>query len=221
MQMSPTSSIPPSALSAGWHPAILYAISKQPTNPTWESAKQSPEMYHWHLACWEVPTLMGQQEPEWQEGLSTTKFAPKGKFQASKAYLWATKLLDRQLLPGETIDWDLLMPLSCKILVERIPGKDYIKITDVASWPEGQTALPPLQALLAQKRAEVLAMVTMAPAPDHAPQPQAATRQPQAPPPGMQSWGNGTPQTQTPASQQSVAAPAAAPATAPTGKPTW
>ena len=94
-----------------------------------------------------------QHEPEVQSGLTSTKFSPKGRYQASKAYLWACALLGRQIQTGELDYYDPLFPIPCRIKTTKEPGKDFVKVTDVESWPEGQQALAPSKDVLLGLRA--------------------------------------------------------------------
>lgn len=206
MQMTNRPAVNPSTLTEGWHPAFLIHISEEATPPDWQMAKQSPTMYRWHFCVWEVPTLMTQQPPEQQSGLTSTKFAPKGRFQASKAYVWTTQLLGRQIAPGESVNYDQLYPLPCRVKVSRDPGKDYVKIVDVEAWPDGQQGLPTLKDALLRAR-EALLQIPPPPAPVAAQQ-TPPPAQAQTTPPAMATWGN-------------PATPPAPAATAGTGKPNW
>jgi hypothetical protein len=193
MQMTNTPPVNPSALTEGRHPGYLITITTEVTPPDWPMAKSSPQMYRWHFALWEVPGLIERQSPELQTGITSIKFAPKGKYQASKAYTWTTQLLGYQIAPGGSVDYDALFPVPCSVRVTREPGKDYIKIVDVEAWPEGAALLTDtlrmaLTDLLAQPP-------TPAPAPAPAPTPAPASAP--APQPGMQSWGNQAPAAST------------------------
>jgi hypothetical protein len=187
MQMTNRPPVNPSALSEGWHPGFLLHISEEATPADWQMAKQSPTMYRWHFVLWEVPTLIDRQAPEHQSGLTSTKFSPKGKFQASKAYTWTKQMLARDIPPGQSINWDTLYPVPCRVKVERTPGKDFIKILDVEAWPEGGAFTVSMAEPLRLARAEAVAAPppVIPPLDTPAPTPQA----PQAPPAGMQSWG--------------------------------
>jgi hypothetical protein len=158
---------------------------------------------------WEHPTLIASQAPEHQSGLTSAKFSPKGRYQASKAYLWTKQLLGRDIPPGQSVNWDTLYPVPCRVKVERTPGKDFIKILDVEAWPDGQ----PLTVQMAEplRLAREFALFTpppvippldvpaappAAPAPHtppaHAGQPWMSAQPPAPQPPpaaGMQSWG--------------------------------
>ena len=119
-------------------------------------AEQSPTMYRWYFACWETPGQMQSPEPdhEIQSGLTSAKFSRKGRFQASKAYTWAVALLGEDRV-GMNVDWDVYLPLPCQIAVARPPGKDYVKIEEVAAWPAGQAIVTTMMPTLAHWRAEI------------------------------------------------------------------
>jgi hypothetical protein len=184
------SPITPSNLSDGWHPAYLLHISEEATPGDWEMFKQSPTMYRWHFAAWETPTHL-TQEPEVQSGLTSTKFTPKSRYQASKAYTWACQLLGRTIASGESVDFDPLYPIPCRIKTSKDPGKDFIKITDVESWPEGQQPLPAMKDALLSLRGTILQQPPPVIPPATAPAP-AATPPPVPVPvtPGLQTWGS-------------------------------
>jgi hypothetical protein len=189
----------PSDLSDGWHPAYLLHISEEPTPPDWAMFEQSPSLWRWHFAAWESPVLL-ELEPEIQSGITSTKFSPKGRYQASKAYTWGTQMLGRAIPVGEGIDWDALYPVPCRIKVLKEPGKDFVKVLDVEAWPEGPEHLPSLLDRLLSLRAAVMQQ----PAPIIPPlAAQAAATPPAAPEPpkpGMQTWGSvqGQPPASTP-----------------------
>lgn len=188
MEMTNRPPVNPSALSEGWHPGFLIHISEEPTPADWQMAKQSPTMWRWHFVLWEVPTLIDRQAPEHQSGLTSTKFSPKGKYQASKAYTWTVQLLRSQIAPGQSVNWDTLYPVPCRVKVERTPGKDFIKILDVEAWPEGQPFTQTMAEPLRLARAEAVA----APVPIIPPVTPPATAPPaapQQPPAGLTSWG--------------------------------
>ena len=200
VMMTNRPSAPPSNLSDGWHPAYLLHISEEATPGDWQMHAQSPMMWRWHFSVWETPNAM-HREPEVQSGLTSAKFSPKGRYQASKAYLWACALLGRQIQAGESIDYDPLFPLPCRIKTTKEPGKDFVKVTDVESWPEGQPALAPIKDALLSLRAIILQQPPPV-IPPAAPQPAAATPAPSQPPapvaPGMQTWGSVHGQTPAP-----------------------
>jgi hypothetical protein len=190
MEMHNRPPVNPSALTEGWHPGFLLHISEEATPADWQMAKQSPTMWRWHFLLWEIPTLIDRQAPEHQSGLTSTKFSPKGRYQASKAYTWARQMLAREIFPGQSVNWDTLYPVPCRVKVERTPGKDFIKVLDVEAWPDGQPFTVSMAEPLRLARAEAVA----APAPVIPPldTPSPAPTQPAAPqatPAGMQSWG--------------------------------
>lgn len=174
--------VAPSALTPGRHPGYLLQIVEEPTPEGWPMAEKSPTLYRWFFALWEVPTLVDRQAPELQTGITSTKFAPKGKFQASKAFTWTSQILNKTIAPGESVNLDPMLPLPCSVKVSRDPGKDFVKIEDVEAWPEGAALLtePMKQALK-----DVLA---------HPPEPPPVAAPPAPPPtptpqPGLQTWG--------------------------------
>lgn len=191
--MKTTSSITPSNLTDGWHPAYLLHISIEETPGDWAMFEKSPMMYRWHFAAWETPDHL-TQEPEVQAGLTSMKFSPKGRYQASKAYTWASQLLGRAIAVGESIDFDTLYPAPCRVKVVKEPGKDFIKVLDVEAWPEGQQHLPAIKEALLSLRATVMAQAPPV-IPPVTPQPQAPAPPPAPVQPGMQTWGNVQPQT--------------------------
>lgn len=218
MQMKNTPPVNPSALTEGWHPGFLLHISEEPTPADWQMYAQSPTMWRWHVLLWEVPADIDSQAPEHQSGLTSTKFSPKGRYQASKAYTWATQLLRRQIGSGEAIEWDTLYPVPCRVKVERIPGKDFIKIVDVEAWSEGAPFLVTLAEPLRRARAEAVAMEPPVMPPVPAPAPQAPPTPPAASPAG---WG-ARPAVSTappPAPAPAPPAPATQPVTA--GRTAW
>jgi hypothetical protein len=188
-----------SALSPGWHPAFLLEIADEPTPENWKMYEKSPRLYRWRFAVWEVPTLIDRQAPERQSAVSSQKFTPKGNQPASKAYLWTSALLGRQIPPGETVNLDPLMPIPCRVKVER--GNEYANILDVEACPEIAQYLTP-----AFKEQLAAFLATFGQAPDSAPAP---APPPPAPQPGAPPWG--------------AAAPAQAPAATPpaTTGPRW
>jgi hypothetical protein len=191
-------SAPPSHLTDGWHPAYLLHISEEATPGDWQMHAQSPTMWRWHCAVWEKPDTM-QQDPEVQSGLTSTKFSPKGRYQASKAYTWACALLGRTIAAGESIAYDPLYPLPCRIKTVKEPGKDFVKVTDVESWSEGGQALASIKEALLRLRATIMQQPPPV-IPPVAPQPPAPSQAP-APAPvpqGLQTWGSVQQQTPAP-----------------------
>lgn len=207
MEMSARPPVNPSALSEGWHPGFLIHISEEPTPPDWQMYQQSQTMWRWHFVLWQEPAAVMTQAPETQSGLTSAKFSPKGRYQASKAYTWAKQILGRDIPPGQSVTWDTLYPVPCRVKVERQAGKDFIKVLDVEGWSDGAVVAQTLTEPLARARAEAIA----APAPVIPPMDKASQRtsSPPMPPPaaGMQSWGTqyGAPApTPTPAPQPAI-----------------
>jgi hypothetical protein len=204
MGYEPLSTNDKSVLTEGWHPAYLLAITDEVTPQGWKMAEQSPRMWRWHFAVWEVPTLIDRQAPEHQTAPSSQKFTPKGKQRASKAYAWTVALLQRQVQPGERVNLDPLMPLPCRVKVER--NNDYANIVDLEAWPEGTQYLTEA---VKQGLHNVLHGTASPSMPSPSPSQQtvtpAPTQVPAQPQPGMQSWGN----------------PAPTPQPATTGTPRW
>ena len=193
MEMRNKPQVIPSSLSDGWHPGFLIHISEEPTPPDWKMYQQSQTMWRWHFVVWQEPSLCTTQPPEAQSGLSSAKFSPKGKYQASKAYLWTKQILGHDIPPGQSVQWDDLYPAPCRIKVEREAGKDFIKVLDVEAWPDGAGVAVSLKDPLARARAEAIAApVPVIPPMDKASQ---STSSPPIPPAahavaaGMQSWG--------------------------------
>lgn len=133
-----------SQLTPGWHPAFLMAIADEETPPDWQMAKQSPRLWRWQFAVWESPASM-RDAPEMQSTPTSQKFSPGGKYQASKAYVFTRKLLNRQIEAGEHVSLDPLMPLPCQVLISRTDKNgapiEYANITDLQAWPDGAAAL--------------------------------------------------------------------------------
>lgn len=186
-----------SDLSPAWHPAMLMQIADEETPAGWQMAAQSPRLWRWKFAVWESQAHIPTTPPEAQSTVTSQKFSPGGKFQASKAFVFTRKLLGREIAPGEAIDLDPMMPLPCQVLVSRTDKNGapiaYANIVDLQAWPDGQSVLTPdlrqqLTAWLQMKHSTV-------PEPTPAPAP---TPQPQPPAPGLQSWasqhGQPTPQ---------------------------
>lgn len=172
-----------SALSEGWKPAFLLAITDEETPAKWQMAEKSPRMWRWHFAVWEVPTLIDRQGPEHQTAPSSKTFSPGGKYQPSKAYVWTCELLGRQIQPGERVSLDPLLPVPCRVKIRR--KDEYANIVDLEKWPEGQALLTAdVRANLLTWWQQVQAGVQATPpATEAPPQPQ------QAPPAGLTSWG--------------------------------
>lgn len=199
-----------SALTDGWHPAYLLAITDEPTPESWKMFAQSPRMWRWHFCVWATPDQITQQaQPERQSAPSSQKFTPKGKQPASKAYAWTSALLQRQIPPGECVNLDPLMPLPCRVKVSR--NGEYANIIDLEAWPEGtQQLTPEFKHKLVQFYEHPTPAVASTGSP--AQTPQAAAYVPPPPPvaPGMQSWGTTGTQTSPAVSQPPAAVPAKA-----------
>jgi hypothetical protein len=130
-----------SALTMGWHPGFLVKIGDEPTPESWQMFAASPRMWRWHFLVWADASRIPHEAPEQQSAPSSQKFTPKGRQQASKAYSWASALLGHQIQPGERVNLDTLMPLPCRVKVER--KEQWANIVDVEAWPEGQAYLTP------------------------------------------------------------------------------
>jgi hypothetical protein len=128
-----------SALTDGWHPAFLLAIQEEDTPPTWKMYAKSPRMYRWRFAVWANPDRITLDAPERQSAPSSMAFSPRGKNPASKAYQWTTELLGRQIMPGESVDLDPLLPLPCRVKIER--NGEYANIMLLEGWKEGAAYL--------------------------------------------------------------------------------
>lgn len=129
----------PSELTPGWHPAALLAIVDEPTPETWQMYAKSPRMYRWMFYVWSTPETIRTAPGEAQSAVSSQAFTPRGKNPASKSYLWASELLGRIIQPGEAVDLDPLLPLACRVKIER--REQYANIVDVERWTEGQAAI--------------------------------------------------------------------------------
>ena len=196
MEMRNKPQVIPSSLSDGWHPGFLIHISEEPTPPDWQMYQQSQTMWRWHFVVWQEPAVVTTQPPEMQSGLTSAKFSPKGRYQASKAYTWTKQILGRDIPPGQSVDWDTLYPAPCRVKVERQTGKDFIKVLDVEAWPDGGVVAQALTEPLTRARAEAIAAPPpVIPPMDRAnqstssPPVPAAALAPQPPATSMQSWG--------------------------------
>ena len=139
MSFTPKSTNDPSSLTNGWHPAFLLAILDEATPEAWMMYANSPRMYRWKFAVYANQEAVATGDPERQSAVSSHAFTPKGRNPASKAYIWTTELLARQVLPGEAVDLDPLMPLPCRVKIER--REQYANIVDLERWEEGQPLL--------------------------------------------------------------------------------
>lgn len=123
MQMTNRPPVNPSQLTQGWHPAFLIHIGEETTPDDWKMRENSPIMWRWHFIVWEAVTALQQGlVPEQQSGLSSTKFSPKSRYVASKAWTWTTQILGRVLATGEAVEWDPLYPVPCRGLCSFIPS---------------------------------------------------------------------------------------------------
>jgi hypothetical protein len=215
----PQTASDPSNLSEGMHPAFLVCISDEPTPPTWEMFKKSPRLWRWHFAVWQLQTDVQGFIPELQTAVTSQTFSPGGRYQASKAYVWTGKILNRQIAASEHINLDPMLPLACQVWVERKDRSGtpiaYANIKELVYWDGGQALLT---AELRQRIAEWHASKMQQPGQ----QGQAPTAQPNpAPqPPSSTSMGNAA----APPSQPQAGQPAAAPPTpppAPAPKVAW
>ena len=187
-----------SLLSSAWHPAMLMQIADEETPAGWQMAAQSPRLWRWKFAVWESPVHLTTTPPEAQSTVTSQKFSPGGKFQASKAFVFTRKLLGREIQPGECIDLDSLLPLPCQVLITRTDKNgapiEYANITDLQAWDEGQAVLTP------ELRSQLATWLQMkqAPAPQQTAPPAAVAPPPAPHAPAMQSWasqhGQPTPQ---------------------------
>lgn len=194
-----------SQLTNGFHPAYLMAIHREDIPEGWVSYK--PELsptenfhYRWCFLVWERADDVTSVLPERQSAISSKIFAPKGKKNpASKAYTWTCALLDREIVPGERINLDPLMPIPCVVLVER--NEQYANIKGLhhhkQMFPQGMTLLTPeykaaLQEALETERPQPTqppVVVTQSP-PNPAPSYQGPTPTQQP----MTTWANKPPQ---------------------------
>lgn len=163
-------------------------IADEETPTQWKMAMQSPRMWRWIFAVWESPAHVSQGPPELQSSPSSQKFSPGGKFQASKAYVFTRKLLNRPIETGEHVNLDPLMPLPCQVLITRTDQNgapiEYANITDLQAWPQGVQVLTAdlrsnLGTWLQMKRADT---VQHPPTPGPVAAPQSGSQAPPPPP---------------------------------------
>src|SRR5262249_44987500 len=68
-----------------------------------------------------------------------------GKYQPSTSYLWHSELLRHRPAKGEHVNLDPLLPLPCRLKVQRTDKtgqpSEYATIKDLERWPDGQTLL--------------------------------------------------------------------------------
>jgi len=199
-----------SALSPGWKPAFLLEMADEETPSHFKMADNSPRMWRWRFAVYEVDTLIGRQPAERQSAITSQKFGPARTLangtpvQAARAYEWSEALLGRSIVPGEIVNLDPLMPLPCRVYVER---KDqYANLKHLTGAPElAQYLTPEFRQYLAQflltftngpdvqpdagVRQPPISPVPPAPPAPPDRSPGQAQVQPPAPAPGMQQWG--------------------------------
>lgn len=139
MSYTPKPTNDASTLTPGWHPAVLLAILDEATPEGWIMAQRNPRMYRWKFAVYTTPQNLPHETPERQSAVSSQAFTPKGRNPASKAYTWTTELLGRVIMPGESVDLDPLLPLPCRVKIER--REQYANIVDLERWDEGKPLL--------------------------------------------------------------------------------
>lgn len=138
-----------SELTRGRHPAFLCAITEDLVPEDWAMFKKPGDtMFRWHFAIWGAEQFIASRPPEHQTAVSSRIFSPAGKKNpASKCWLWTAELIGRFPNPGEAIDLDPLMPLPCRLKVERTKRDgtpvDFAIIADLEGWPEGAPLLTP------------------------------------------------------------------------------
>ena len=130
-----------SQLKDGWHPAVLMQITVEDTPPTWQMATRWQHHYLWHFLVWDRPEHMTQTRPEFQNVITSPAFSPGGAGRTvAKAYAFTKALLGHAPLPGETINLDSLMPIPCRVQVERSEkNAEYINIValdNTADFPQ-------------------------------------------------------------------------------------
>lgn len=137
----------PSTLTEGMHPAMLVAITDEETPPAWEMARKSPRMWRWHLAVWQHDQAITSQQPELQSAVSSQTFSPGGRYQPSKAFVWTCALLNRAILPTESVDLEPLLPLPCQLYITRKDKGgapiEFANIKDLVAWAGGAAHLTP------------------------------------------------------------------------------
>lgn len=206
----------PSNLTHGRHPGFLLAITEEAIPEGWAMGTKDTLMFRWHLAVWEHESHLAQYAPEQQSAISSRAFSPKGKYQASKAWVWACSLIGRELPKGQGVDLDPLLPLACYVDVERVPGNDYCKIVALWGRPEGQAAIPPVVQQLRAQYATGLPAAQPAQANGHAAPPPA----PQPPPPQWGTPGPAAPPSSVPGGWPGAAQPARTAQAPPPAQPT-
>lgn len=189
-----------SELTRGRKPAFLCAITEELVPDGWPMQKRPGDtMFRWHFAIWENEQAINARQPEHQTAVSSKIFSPAGKKNpASKCWLWTAELLGRLPNPGEAVDLDPMMPLPCRLKVERTKRDgtpvDFAVIADLEGWPEGAQLLTPELKAKLQALAAVWAQSNSAP--EFTAEPQARFAQPSQPPVG---WGQAAREQQEPA----------------------
>lgn len=140
MKFTQSHTITPSKLTHGWHPGYLLNITEEP-KPEAFTLSDHLTIWRWNCAIWQTTNDVQLSEPEEQSGVSSPIFAPAGvKNPASKSYKWVSALLGRPIAKGENPE--LPEPYPCRIKIERVDGKDFVKIVDFEPWPEAPKELP-------------------------------------------------------------------------------
>jgi len=141
MGYTPLATNDKSQLSEGWHPAYLIQVTEEDTPSTWQMYAKSPRRWIFHFAVWEAPQRLNDSRPEHQTASTSKTFSPGGRYQPSKAYVWACKLLGRRIPPGEYVNPNDHVPLPCRLDISRRDKygqpKEYADIKDLEAWPEG------------------------------------------------------------------------------------
>ena len=136
-----------SALPEGLHPAFLVAVTDEETPEGWKMREKSPRMWRWYFAVYDNINVINSVRPELQSTVSSQTFSPGGKYQPSKAYLWAIALLNRQIGKGEKIDIDAMLPLPCQLYISRRDKQgnpvEQAIIKDLTAWGDGTKLLTP------------------------------------------------------------------------------
>jgi len=171
----------PSQLTEGWHPAALVELLLEDTPPDWERAKRSPKQFRWPFAVWETVADVARSAPEAQSATTSTLFSPGGRYQPSTAYVWHSELLGHRPARGEHVNLDPLLPLACRVKIQRTDKNgqpsEYAKIVGLERWPDGQALLT------AELKAKLATWYTMKTAGGMAPPPPQASSAPPSPSP--------------------------------------
>lgn len=137
----------PSSLPDGLHPAFCVAVTDEETPDDWAMKEKSPRMWRWYFAVWDNPNVINSALPELQSTVSSQTFSSGGKYQASKAFVFACSLLNRQIQRGEKINIDELLPLPCQLYTTKRNKQgetvDGCIIKDLTPWADGTQRLSP------------------------------------------------------------------------------